>query len=159
MDVVPVQKGLGVLARPDATAFYLLSNSAEAEPQQEWYRNFDLAAERYRGLNDREDHFLAGIFRARLAPGKPVTFVLSTDADAPLDGGAALDARAALEEKSLELLGRRAAASRARRSAVDSPDWSWPPRSSAWPGRLRKSRTRSRSSRAITGSANGAATP
>jgi predicted glycogen debranching enzyme len=118
MDVVPVQKGLGVLARPDATEFYLLSNSADAEPRQEWYRNFDLAAERCRGLGDREDHFLAGVFRAKLAPGKPVTFVLSTDAGAPLDGGAALDARAALEEKSLELW-----VAAQPQAALEAPPW------------------------------------
>ena len=121
LDVVPVEKGLGVLARPDATPFYLLSNSAEAEPLQEWYRNFDLAAESGRGLGDREDHFLAGIFRARLAMGQPVTLVLSTDPEAPLDGVVALGDRAALEEKSLGAMGGRATASRARRSTVDTP--------------------------------------
>jgi len=115
MNVVPVEKGLGIVARPDATPFYLLSNSAGAEPRQEWYRNFDLAAERDRGLSDREDHFLAGVFRARLIPAKPLTFVLSTDAHAPLDGGVALDA---LEEKSLELW-----VAAQPQAALDAPAW------------------------------------
>jgi predicted glycogen debranching enzyme len=118
LEIVPVQKGLGVVAREDATPFYLLSDSAEAEPRQEWYRNYVLPVERSRGLADREDHFLAGMFRARLILGKPVTFVLSTDAEAALDGGAAHDARAALEEKSLELW----VASQPQ-AALDAPEW------------------------------------
>ena len=118
LEVVPVQKGLGVVARENAVPFYLLCDSAHAEPHQEWYRNYDLAVERCRGLADREDHFLAGLFRARLALGKPVTFVLSTDAEAPLDGGAALAARTSLEEKSLELW----VASQPQ-AALDAPAW------------------------------------
>lgn len=118
MEIVPVQNGLGVVAREDATPFYMLSNSADAEPRPEWYRNYDLSAERSRGLADCEDHFLAGIFRARLVPGKPVTFVLSTDPEAPLDGGAAWDARVALEEKSLELW-----IAAQPQAALDAPAW------------------------------------
>jgi len=118
LEVVPVQKGLGVVARQDATPFYLLSDGAEAEPRQEWYRNYDLASERCRGLADREDHFLAGIFRTRLIAGKQVTLVLSTDVEALLDGGAALAARTQLEEKSIELW----VASQPQ-AALDAPEW------------------------------------
>jgi predicted glycogen debranching enzyme len=118
MDIVPVQTGLGVVARDGATPFYLLSGAAEAEPRQEWYRNYDLPVERLRGLTDREDHFLAGVFRARLAPGNPVTFVLSTDADAPLNGGVALDDRSKLEEKSMELW-----VAAQPQAALDAPVW------------------------------------
>ncbi len=55
---------LRVVARAEAVPFYLLSDVAAAEPRHEWYLNFDLAQERLRGLDDREDHLLAGIFRA-----------------------------------------------------------------------------------------------
>ena len=61
--ITPVDHGLRVIAGQGATPFYLLSDSAQAEPQHEWYLNFDLAEERFRGLDDREDHLLAGIFR------------------------------------------------------------------------------------------------
>ena len=117
-EVVHVQRGLGIVARQDATPFYLLSDLAEAEPRQEWYRNYDLAVERCRGLTDREDHFLAGIFRAPLKAGKPITFVLSTDAETALEGGAALVARTALEEKSIELW----VASQPQ-AALEAPEW------------------------------------
>ena len=118
MDIAPAKRGLRVLAHKDATPFYLLSDSAEAEPRREWYRDYDLAAERRRGLDDREDHLLAGVFRARLAPGKSLTLVLSTDPEAPLDGRAALDAGAAFEGKLLELW-----VARQPQASLDAPPW------------------------------------
>ena len=62
-----------------ATPFYILSDSAAVNARQEWYRNFDLAAERARGLPDRTDHFFAGEFRATIAPGESLTIVASTE--------------------------------------------------------------------------------
>ncbi len=102
MQIEPVEQGLSVTARDGAERFYLLSGNAKAEPRHEWYCNFDLAAERCRGFADSEDHLLAAIFHARLAPGEPVTIVMSSDPAALLDGGAAMAARAALDEKLLE---------------------------------------------------------
>jgi predicted glycogen debranching enzyme len=67
----------------------LLSNSATFLPAADWYRNFDLAAERARGLADRTDCFFAGEFSATLAPGASLTIVASTDPQAALDGEAA----------------------------------------------------------------------
>ena len=101
MEIGVVPHGLRVVARADAMPFYLLSDAA-AEPRHEWYLNFGLAEERLRGLDDREDHLLAGIFRAQLAPGKPLTFVLTTDPAASLDGQAALAAHVVLEEQLVE---------------------------------------------------------
>jgi predicted glycogen debranching enzyme len=102
MDIATVDSGLRVLAYPGATPFFLLADSASAEPQQDWYRNFDLAEERNRGLDDSEDHLLAGIFRARRVAGQSVTLILSTDSAAALPAASALDTRAAIEEKHLE---------------------------------------------------------
>ena len=116
--IAPVDHGLHVIAGPGATPFYLLSDSAQAEPQHEWYLNFDLAEERFRGLDDREDHLLAGIFRGRLEPGGSLTMVLSTDAQASLDGRAALAARAQIDEKLLEYW-----AAAQPRPSLDAPQW------------------------------------
>jgi predicted glycogen debranching enzyme len=102
MDVAPVERGLRVTPLPGASPFYLLSDVAKAEPRHEWYRDFDLILERARGLEDREDHLLAGMFRIQLAPDESVTLVLSTDPQPPLDGRTALAARGTLEEKLLE---------------------------------------------------------
>ena len=93
MDIVPVAHGLRVTAFDGAAPFYLLSASATAEPANDWYRGFDLSAERARGLPDRTDHLFAGEFSATLAPGDSFTMVASTAAAPSLDGEAALATR------------------------------------------------------------------
>ncbi|HKS96670.1 MAG TPA: amylo-alpha-1,6-glucosidase, partial [Terriglobia bacterium] len=64
---------------PGATPFYLSSAEATVEPASEWYRNFRLALERERGLDDLEDHFHAATFRGEIKPGDSLTIVLSTE--------------------------------------------------------------------------------
>ncbi len=107
-----------MVARADAVPFYLLSDAAAAEPRHQWYLNFDLAQERLRGLDDHEDHLLAGIFRAQLALGKPLTFVLSTDPAASLDGQAALAAHVVLEEQLVEYW-----VAAQPQASLDAPPW------------------------------------
>jgi predicted glycogen debranching enzyme len=86
MNIERIENGLRVSAFDGATPFYLLSQTAEAEPAHDWYYNFDLASERYRGLDDREDHLHAGTFRGALTLGETLTIVASTDAAPNLDG-------------------------------------------------------------------------
>jgi predicted glycogen debranching enzyme len=93
MDVAPVERGLRVTAFEGAVPFYLLSASATARPVHDWYRNFDLATERARGLSDRTDLLFAGEFSAALAPGDSLTIVASTSPAPSLNGEAALAAR------------------------------------------------------------------
>jgi len=84
MNVQPVENGLRVTAFDGATPFYLLSSAARPHAAHDWYYNFDLDAERYRGLDDREDHLHAATFRAKLSPGETLTIVATTDASASL---------------------------------------------------------------------------
>jgi predicted glycogen debranching enzyme len=93
MDIDRVDQGLRVTAFDGAVPFYLLSVSALARPTHEWYRDFDLAAERARGLCDHTDLLFAGEFSATLAPGESLTIVASTVAGPSLNGEAALAAR------------------------------------------------------------------
>ncbi len=86
MRIESVEYGIRITAYDGAIPFYLLSAAAEFEPKHEWYRDCFLPMERYRGLDDHEDHLLAAISRAELNPGQSVTFVLTTDARAELDG-------------------------------------------------------------------------
>ena len=102
MQIERVAHGLQVVAFSGATPLYLLSAAAAAEPSHVWYRNFDLAAERYRGLDDHEDHLHAGTFEAALAPGESLTIVLSTDATPNLDGRVACEERLARERSLLD---------------------------------------------------------
>ena len=125
MRIEPIIHGLRVVAFDGATPFYLLSAAAgseqvagEAEPAHIWYRNFDLAVERYRGLEDQEDHLLAGNFRARLWSGESVTLVLSTEPHPGLGGHLAWEARLGAESA---LLDRWSATH--PRTAAGAPAW------------------------------------
>ncbi len=102
MNITPVKQGLRIVAFDGAALLYVLSATASAEPAHEWYRNFDLAVERYRGLEDREDHLHAGTLRAKLEPGEGVTFVLSTEPQPNLDGDAVLQAHRGEERNLLD---------------------------------------------------------
>jgi predicted glycogen debranching enzyme len=118
--VTAVARGLCVVAREGAIPVYLLSDVAQAEARGEWYRNYDLAVERDRGLDDREDHLVAGVFRARLSPGGSVTFAFSTDPTPPLEDRAALAAREGLDQRLLEYW-----IATHPRAALEAPHWIW----------------------------------
>jgi predicted glycogen debranching enzyme len=75
-----------------------LSASASQEPAHVWYRNFDLAAERERGLDDREDHLHAGTFHTSLQAGESVTIVCTTESSAELNGPAAFERHLAVQQ-------------------------------------------------------------
>jgi predicted glycogen debranching enzyme len=118
MKVERIEHGLRVVAFDGAAPLYLLSGTAEADPAHDWYRNFDLAGERYRGLSDREDHLHAGTFRAVLNAGETVTIVATTEASATLDGEAVY---AAQQDRERSLL--RAWADANPASASEAPAW------------------------------------
>ena len=118
--VTPVPRGLCVVAREGATPVYLLSDACEPEVRQEWYRDYDLPAERERELDDREDHLLAGVFRAQIWPGGSATFALSTEPAPVLAGRAGLAAREALDQRLLE---NWIAAH--PRASLEAPHWIW----------------------------------
>ena len=109
MSISPVERGLRVSGFDGAVPYYLLSAPVAfghapvvLEPAHEWYRDYDLAAERFRGLDDREDHLHVATFRARLEPGESLTLVFSTEADPNLDSHLAWAARHAHEENLLD---------------------------------------------------------
>jgi predicted glycogen debranching enzyme len=93
MNVEPVDHGLRVTAFPGAVPFYVLSDVAEATPDHAWHAGFDLAVERYRGMEHSEGHLLVGAFQATLDPGQSLTLVASTAENPVLDGRAALEER------------------------------------------------------------------
>src|SRR6202165_869731 len=49
----------GIRVAAPSTSFALLADAGTVQPGGDWYRGFDLAAERDRGLADSEDHFHA----------------------------------------------------------------------------------------------------
>jgi len=91
MRLEQVEHGVRVVAFEGAAPFYFLSASASEEPAHVWYSNFDLSAERERGLEDREDHLHAATFHALLHEGESVTIVCTTDPSAELDSPGAYE--------------------------------------------------------------------
>jgi len=85
MDVQPCEHGVRVIAYPGALPIYLLSAEARAEPAHIWYRNFDLAVERERGLEDWEDHLLAAIFTAELSVGDSIVLSVGPTVHSPVE--------------------------------------------------------------------------
>ncbi len=105
MAVEQVDGGIRVTAYPGATPLYLLC-PAESSPIHNWYYGYDLAVERYRGLNDSEDHLHAATFQVTLNSGESLTLVASTQAQQietqhQHDGDAALKSHHAYEQRLL----------------------------------------------------------
>ena len=63
---------------------HLHAPGANATAYAEWYRDFDLAKERARGLTDREDHVQTGVFEVTLNAGETLRVTASAD-EAPED--------------------------------------------------------------------------
>jgi predicted glycogen debranching enzyme len=103
MEITEVNQGICVMAFPNATPLYLLSDHASVTPMHDWYYGFDLAAERYRGLDDHEDHLHAATLQITLNPGESVTIVASTETHPKLYGDTALATRRAYEQKLIDL--------------------------------------------------------
>jgi predicted glycogen debranching enzyme len=102
-NIEPVANGLCLQMKAEAAPFYLLSEQATLEPRQEWYEDYYLSVEEYRGQNDvEEDHLYAASIQALLRPGETLTLVASTEAEPDLDGAAALARREAYEAELLE---------------------------------------------------------
>lgn len=118
MRIDRVERGLRMVAYDGAAPFYFKSAEAECEAQHEWYRDYFFARERERGLDDREDQLLAGIFRVTLASGQSVTIVATTDEAAALDGEVAWAQRIARDDK-IFAAWRGASAS----NVAESPAW------------------------------------
>ena len=88
--IEPVEYGVKVRAHDGAVPFYLLSDKAQAELRKEWYLDFSLAVEQYRGFRGFEDHFFAAESHVNLQLGESVTIVASAEQNVNLDSNLAL---------------------------------------------------------------------
>src|SRR6266851_816618 len=118
MKVEPIEEGVQINAFDGATPFYLLSAEAEFETRHEWHRDCFLPLAKYRGLDDHEDHLLAAIFSTELALNQSVTLVLTTKADAQLEGSRAREEHAEHEKKLFAKW-----ASHDAQATSSAPDW------------------------------------
>jgi predicted glycogen debranching enzyme len=102
-EVEDVANGLRIQVHDKAAPLYLLSDKMEMIPQFDWYEDFYLSIEEYRGQNDvQEDHIYAALLRTVLRPGESLTLVASTEPSPSLDGEAAYAERQAYEASLLE---------------------------------------------------------
>ncbi|MGH7799776.1 MAG: amylo-alpha-1,6-glucosidase [Thermodesulfobacteriota bacterium] len=118
MKIDQVEHGISVTAYTGAQSFFLLTDKADALPVHDWYLGFDLALERYRGLDNREDHLHAATFSVTLNPGESLTFVASTELNPSLNGEEALELRRSYEKKLVSLLNEKHLL-----SSDVSPEW------------------------------------
>ena len=96
-----VERGFSWRASDQAATLYVRAQGATCTLADEWYYGFALPREAERGLDDTDDHLHAATFETQLTPGQDITFVASTEADAPLVGGQALERRRTYEAQLL----------------------------------------------------------
>ncbi|HEU4531200.1 MAG TPA: amylo-alpha-1,6-glucosidase [Steroidobacteraceae bacterium] len=89
--------GCSIRAHDHAALYRLAVDRGRFHALGTWYWDFRHRAESARGLDDREDLFLPGVFRLTLEPGESATFTVTTERDEPLPGSRALDAERARE--------------------------------------------------------------
>jgi hypothetical protein len=87
---------------PSSLLLGLRRTTASVEAAHDWYRNFDLAAERERGLDDAEDHLHAVTFRASLSMSQTLTIVARVEVSTNVDGETAYRARKSRQRAFLE---------------------------------------------------------
>src|SRR5687767_14142649 len=101
LDVVRVADGVRVTAFDGARPLQIFARGGQVDPAHVWYENFDLAAERDRGLDHVEEHLHEATVRADLASGEALTLVVSAEPTPALDGSAAWGRRAAHDAETL----------------------------------------------------------
>jgi len=104
MGVEEVENGIRVTAYDGAVPYYVLTDTAEIELQNEWYYGFDLAQEDYRGLDHVEDHLLAATVSKVLKEGECFTVVGTLDDKPGVDGKTEHDSRKTYERQILDRL-------------------------------------------------------
>ncbi len=112
MSVEPVSNGLRVDAFYEATPFYFLSERGTPSISHDWYYNFWLAMENYRGLEPYNDNLYIGDFTITLQPGETWTCVATTETTPLLDGELAYAAHWWYDQRLV-----------AQSKLPDPPDW------------------------------------
>ena len=101
MNIAPVAGGIQVHAFEGAVPFRLLSAKGEWRPYQEWHRDCFLLQERYRGLDDHEDHLHAATFTVPLAQDESATLAFTTETKIDLDSKRAWEAQQSHDSRAM----------------------------------------------------------
>jgi predicted glycogen debranching enzyme len=92
LDVDARADGCRIQAFAGARPYAIACDRGRFEAAPAWYWNFRHREESARGLDDVEDLFRPGAFRARISPGESVNFVFTADGDPVGAAAATLDA-------------------------------------------------------------------
>ena len=105
-DVEDVDQGLKITMFDGVRPFYLFSDRATFSTRSDWYEDFFLAVEEFRGQRDvTEDHLYLAQLKVTLRPGESFAIVASTEAAPNLDSVVAYGDRQAHEAALLERAG------------------------------------------------------
>src|SRR6516164_1880182 len=102
MKVESLPNGVHVHAFEGAVPFQLLSAKGKWEPRHEWHRDYFLPQERYRGLDDHEDHLKVAVFTVQLTLRESVSLVFTSEPNVDLNGESALEAQ---QSHNLQIIG------------------------------------------------------
>ncbi len=120
MRINRVPHGMEIVAFDGAVPFYLLSCEAQCEARHDWHRDCFLFQERYRGLEDREDHLQAALFRVELCAKQTLTVVLTTERGGEIDG---LRARASEISHKGKIVSAWTAQNQKAAASAETPSW------------------------------------
>jgi predicted glycogen debranching enzyme len=81
MSVAAIERGVRITAFDGAVPYVVAADRGTCVPAGIWYNNFDLPAERARGLDDREDHYFAAAFDLDVARGETAAIMASSGPD------------------------------------------------------------------------------
>ncbi len=97
----PQPAGVQVLAYAGAAPIYLIADGGTCTAYHEWYRGYDLAVERDRGLTPDDDHLHCATVEAELSVGQELT-VIATTAPDTVQWDGALERRQAHDRRCLD---------------------------------------------------------
>ncbi|MBE7385224.1 MAG: glycogen debranching enzyme family protein [Leptolyngbya sp. SIO1E4] len=101
MQIQPISQGIRVTAFKGASPFYVLADGGSWMPHHDWYRGYDLAVERYRGIDPYDDHLHGATFEVELSAEQSFTIAASTEAPESIQFQAALKRRRRHEQQLL----------------------------------------------------------
>lgn len=104
LQVSGLPDGVQVVAFEGATPFYWRCDRSQPSPSHTWYEGYDLAIERYRGIQPTDAHLHIGTGAIALQPGESLTCVVTTEANAGMNGAEALARRRAYEQSLIQHL-------------------------------------------------------
>jgi predicted glycogen debranching enzyme len=98
-NILPVREGIQIQYSHSDHSLFVLSIDGKMTLEKNWYQDYFLSQESYRGLNPIDDHLLIGTLKASLEPGSHLGLVASTNPNPNLDSRGAYSERESYENQ------------------------------------------------------------